>query len=420
MPVGFQPIGFQNNAFQNGYALVAADYSIGSPVFATPPLTSKYVLSVNSYSIGSPSFATPTLTTLAYVLHANAYSIGSPVFATPTLRQVNNLVAPNYTIGSPSFATPGPFTQNNFLFANSWSVGSPDFAKPAIRENHHLVAIGLDVGPLYWGDSPPTVKVNHVLKANDYTIGSPTFAFPRLVETPSDAPVYPLTYLTQLNMATDLVKGWVDQILASLPSPANASQVDVLRIGNALRANADAYLRGNNLGGAMATFVMAADKASAGYIGIDAARRFLLGHVGSPSEFVAIVMRGALVQTLSLEAKTISKMSFESQEEAKTMIAAVKKMFDEAIDAGIDLADDPAVFQSLIALSGALTNHLAKTALKLPRYVAWRSDMPMPSLYLANRIYADGSRYAEIERENDVVNPAFCPMDLKVLSDVGR
>jgi hypothetical protein len=38
---------------------------------------------------------------------------------------------------------------------------------------------------------------------------------------------------------------------------------------------------------------------------------------------------------------------------------------------------------------------------------------------LAQHIYADPTRYAEIEAENGVVNPVFCPAQLRVLSNGG-
>lgn len=416
------PHAFQDNAFQAGVTIVAGDYSLGSPSFASPTIQIKYPLSVNAYITGPPSFATPICGTAFILIHVNSYSLGSPSFALPSLRSSQFLHANAYTLGPPLYGTANllpDITQTHRMFVNAMALGSPSFATPKLTLVYHLVANSFTTSGASWAAVGPVIT-NYVFSVNPYWLGSSSFAFPRLPPPTPLAPGWPPTYLTQIEQATLLLQGWVNAVLASITNPAAPVASDALRIGNALRVNADAYLRGNNLGGAMQSFMTAVDKAGAAYLGLEQARKYLMDYAGTVSEFAQIVLRGALVMTLSSETRAIAKMSFRSQEDAQAMVVSVKQMFDEATALGIDELNDPTIYQSLIALSGATIKHLATTALQLPRYVAYAGDMPMPSLYLANRIYADGSRFVEIEQENDVIHPAFVPIQIRVLSNAGR
>lgn len=412
------PRAFQDNAFQSGVSLVGGDYFIGSPIFATPPLTINYQLSANAYWAGSPSFATPVVGTAFIVISVTSYTLGSPSFATPNLRSTQRLNVPGYDLGSPSFATPG-ITQTHRLSTNAYTTGSPSFAAPRLTQIYQFAALGFFIGSPDFG-TVAGIANNYVFGVNPYWTDGPSFAFPRLTVGPGTAVTpWPPTYLTQVEMATTFLQGFVNKVLASIPSTAAAAANDVLRIGNALRVNADAYLRGNNIGGALQSFMAAADKAGATYLGLEDAREYLMSYSGSVSEFVQLILRCAVVVTLSSQSRAITKMTFRSQQDAQAMVLAVKQAFDDAAAVGIDEFNDPTVYQSLVALSGATIKHLATTALQLPRYVQYTSDLPMPSLYLANRIYGDGSRFAEIEAENNAVHPAFMPRTLRVLSNVG-
>ena len=143
-----------------------------------------------------------------------------------------------------------------------------------------------------------------------------------------------------------------------------------------------------------------------------------MSYAGSISIFSQTVMRSALVMTLGLESIIISQMTFTSQDDARAMAVVVQAMFEAAKEIGIDTVD-AGVYQDFIAMGGAIMNHLATTALQLPRYMTFTAGAPMPTLYLANRIYADASRFIEIEQENKIVNPAFAPINLRVLSNAG-
>jgi hypothetical protein len=395
--------------------VVAGDYSLGSPTFATPMLKLNYQLTASTYSLGSPSFARPPLATALIALHANPYTLGSPSFASLFLRSSQRITAPNYSLGSPTFATPA-LKQTHRLFTNFFSLGSPTFGIATYQTNFQLHAPAYSLGSPTFA-TPTFRQTGQGLKVNSYSLGSPSFAFPRL-QTQDIAQPWPPTYLTQVQSAIDLLRGFVNAVLAAIPDTSAAVANDALRIGNVLRVQADAYLRGNNIGAALQSFMTAAEKAGATYPGLDAARQYLMGFNVSAMPFPQLVQRGALVMTLGSEAKAIAQMKFASQQDAQAMIAVVRDMFAAASDVGIDQLNDPTIYQALVALAGSLTRHLSVTALQLPRYMSYTSDLPMPSLYMANRIYGDGSRYAEIEAENRIIHPAFCPRQLRVLADV--
>ena len=73
-------------------------------------------------------------------------------------------------------------------------------------------------------------------------------------------------------------------------------------------------------------------------------------------------------------------------------------------------------FQALIALHGAVTNHLVTTARPLPRMLNFQFFEPLPSLVMAYKLYDDASRCDELREENKVVHPAFCPPTGQALS----
>jgi len=462
------PAAFQGNAFQSGVILVSSDYSLGHPVFATPtsganyhftapayslqglsiplvgrtthalnvlsytlqslgftsvgPLHFNYHFTTAAYSIGRPAFATPTLFSSSNLrpVTANPYSLGRPIFATPTLRQVNQkLTISAYSLGNLSYA-PATVGTNYRLFSNAWSLSSLEFDRPRLTLNYHLTGTAAALGPLAWAPVGPIV-VNYVFATNAYSLSSPQFALPRLQWDIVRLDLPP-TYLTQVDQAVDILVGMLNTLLSSIPpSPTDAR--DLVRVLiNTLRSNAEIAIRGNTLGTQLRQIFAACIPAGATFAGIDATRQFLMSQVADSSPFSQTVFRNALVMTLALQSQIVATMIFRTQTEIQNMLLYMRDAFDAAKALGIDEID-VTVYQTLNAMSGALINHMARTELQLPRFMTYASGASMPSLYLANRIYADETpqieaRATEIENENGVVHPAFCPRTLRVLSKV--
>src|SRR5262245_8178194 len=201
------PHSFQDNAFQSGVILVAGDYSLGSPSFATPTLLQNFHLSASSYTLGAPDFAQPPLHafTVLYTLNANPYSLGSPVFVAPFLRSSQRLNAPGYTLGAPTFLSP-PLFQVHRLFSNFYTLtGALDFGHVAWRQNYQFTAVGFAVGPLSWPTVGP-ILVNRMCVVENYSLQSPRFGFPRIGFTVVHIDLPP-TYYTQAEQAAQMLRG---------------------------------------------------------------------------------------------------------------------------------------------------------------------------------------------------------------------
>ena len=462
--LGFQPNAFQANAFQQGYQVVAAPYSLASPAFAAPTINFKYNFSSAAYSLSSPAFATPALTSrspvagyslgspsfaspsLGFNYHfspptfywlaspsfatpnlttpnnrftANPYSLQSPAFARPSPILTRTLHANAFTLQSPTFALAGPAAFNFHFFANTAEVSGLDFAKPSLVQVFRLSAPGYSLqSPSY---APPYAlfNVNHVLTvAPAYDLDHPRFGHPRLqTAIDPDVPVMPPSYITQVEEASRVVEQLMNYVLMSIPPGITAETNNVRRLASTLRDHAEAAIRDNTLGTQLAQVVNAAIAADATYGGIERARQYLMAQNASASLMTQIVFRSALPMILGLEVTIIQRHRFTNQEQTQNMIAHVRQMFEDAKAIGVDEVD-AGVYQAMNAMGGKIMNYLSRVELQLPRYILWSSKAPMPSLWLANRIYADATKSDEIEAENRIVNPAFVPRQIRVLSNV--
>jgi hypothetical protein len=405
----------QANAFQSGVSLVGADFSLGSPAFAAPSLGINYQFSAPAYSLSSPVFATPTMASGAnfVTLPVNPYSLGALGFTTPFLRSTQRFNAPNYSL-SLSWGT-ATFAQNHRFFTNRYDLQLLSWGTAQLRRQFQLTAPAYSLGGLDFSAALP-FQVNHALQVNDYWLESPRFAYPRFVAEFKVQP-WPMTYLAAVEDAAAMLRKLLDLLLSSIPAaPLSPERTKVRRLIAILRGNADAAIRSDTLGTQLAEIYMAADVAGAQYGGVEEARRFLMAQVANKSIFSQIVFRSALIMNLGLQSKVIGRINFRTQTQVQNMILHMRDAFDKARAIGIDEVD-VLVYQAITAMSGALINHLAVTQLKLPRHVTYTVGMPMPSLYLAQRIHIDATRADEIERDNGVIHPAFVPRKIRVLSN---
>jgi len=465
----FQGSAFQKApaAFQSGLLIVAGDYSLGSPAFAIPTVTTKYAFTVTSYSLGaldiplvgrtvqainvnpytiaplgwsltppslhfnyhftaaayavaSPVFARPTLLAAGNLipLHVNPYSLSSPVSANPTLRQVQHVHLNAYAVASPDFGA-AHIAQNYHLVVNAWAVGALGFTTPAyFRNNYRFTSAAYSLGGLIFAPPAAPINVNHTFSIDSYWLESPWPGHPRLSWEFVGLRLPP-TYRTQAEDAANMLRDLLNLILKSIPPQQTTAGDQVRRLVGILRDNAEVAVRGETLGTDLQNIYLAADTAGASFLGMDAVRKFLMSQVASTSLLTQAIYRSALVMTLAEMSKIITRTKFGTQTRIQNMIIYMRDAYDAAKATGINEVD-VLVYQTLNAMGGALMNHLGRTELQLPRQVTYTSGLPMPSLYLANRIYADASRSDELEAQNDVVHPAFMPRIIRCLSDVGR
>lgn len=128
-----------------------------------------------------------------------------------------------------------------------------------------------------------------------------------------------------------------------------------------------------------------------------------------------LIVQAAIGFCLGAESRVITGMDFESRDDVEQMIKVMRIAFDTAREFAADMQDS-AAYQTLTFLAGALTNHLANTALKKPKTVTFHVSTSYPALALSQRVYYDADRWEELVRENRIVNPAFCPKDVRGLA----
>jgi hypothetical protein len=112
--------------------------------------------------------------------------------------------------------------------------------------------------------------------------------------------------------------------------------------------------------------------------------------------------------TLACEARILALMTFRSREEVDSIAVALNAAFSQTAEIASDDLD-LATYMAIISLHGAVTQHLAARGRRLPRVINYDYPMVMPALRMAQRAYADPSRYRELIDENQVVHPLFMP-----------
>lgn len=111
-------------------------------------------------------------------------------------------------------------------------------------------------------------------------------------------------------------------------------------------------------------------------------------------------------------ARVAGELQFDSVDQA----AAVRDELGAAID-GLLFEVDDWTFATLQDLRASLTRRLTDAAATLPRVATFTAPRAMPMLVIAQRLYGDGTRDAEILARNPHVrNPALVGEALQVLS----
>jgi prophage DNA circulation protein len=121
----------------------------------------------------------------------------------------------------------------------------------------------------------------------------------------------------------------------------------------------------------------------------------------------AIMVKNGLIElALSIEGKIIADMTFVSRDDVELTKKRVNEVFTPMEE---EVADemDAMTYRALISLHAAITFHLYETARPLPQMLNFRFAMSLPTLIIAQRLYADAGRADELREENKVVHPAF-------------
>jgi prophage DNA circulation protein len=119
--------------------------------------------------------------------------------------------------------------------------------------------------------------------------------------------------------------------------------------------------------------------------------------------------------TLTQEARILSAMQFLSRNEVDVVATAINDAFMQTSEIASDDLD-AGTYMALIRLQGDVVQLLSSTARMLPRVINYSYAMVMPALRMAQRAYADPSRFQQLIAENGVVHPAFMPREGKMLA----
>lgn len=124
--------------------------------------------------------------------------------------------------------------------------------------------------------------------------------------------------------------------------------------------------------------------------------------------FVALV-QGSAVAALG---RLYANRSFASAADAE----AARDQITALIDTQLLAAGDDGAVQAWTQLYAASSIDLTTRGKQLPDLISFTTAAPMPSLFLANRLYQDAGRAAELVARNAVIHPAFMPTTIEALS----
>jgi prophage DNA circulation protein len=130
----------------------------------------------------------------------------------------------------------------------------------------------------------------------------------------------------------------------------------------------------------------------------------------------AIMVRDMMVQlSLAVIGQVIANMTFISRTDVDLVKARVNAVYEEMEDTLAGRMDSM-TWRAVLKLQAAIIQHLTETARPLPRLLAYRFKLVLPSLALGQRLYADAGRADELVKENKIVHPAFCLREGRALS----
>lgn len=236
---------------------------------------------------------------------------------------------------------------------------------------------------------------------------SATYMIPRSTYNP------PSPYAPNLERPTNLQQDIADvigivermtDVLMHFSTAKGREASELRRASGFLNAYAGKLLVAGTLSDAMLDAFDAAYNAGITAADLDLVMQQLLSEEPSAGATLTVA-QSAMIFVLSTQCRIIAGMTFTSRNDVDAVQLRMKTSFDTVRDRAADSMDS-ASYNAMLVLGAALSRHLADTARPLPRVVEF-SLSPMPALTLAQRIYADGSRWEELVEENKTIHPAF-------------
>jgi prophage DNA circulation protein len=129
----------------------------------------------------------------------------------------------------------------------------------------------------------------------------------------------------------------------------------------------------------------------------------------APVSQAAIAVKNFSIRmTLMEQARILAAMTFTSRQQLDDFFTQIDASFQAAELTAADNLDNVA-YTLLLNVHASVSNDLSTREFTLPQMVTYSFGRAMPALWLAQRIYQDGSRAQEIISENLPVNPLFMP-----------
>jgi prophage DNA circulation protein len=154
--------------------------------------------------------------------------------------------------------------------------------------------------------------------------------------------------------------------------------------------------------------------AGATYQQFDAVRVLALGFAPQSAPAIA-VCNFTIRMALIAQSRWLTAQSFTSRQAIDAYITRVQDAFEPAEITAADSMDNVS-YVNLITLKAAVIANLSNTARTLPAMISLRYPTRFPALYLAQRIYQDGSQGDALVAENLPVHPLFMPTEIVALS----
>lgn len=223
-----------------------------------------------------------------------------------------------------------------------------------------------------------------------------------------------IIYKRDLDETTAALHLILRQLRAIGPRTIGRDGADLRAALGALYSNARIAIEDGEVGADLGECFELARKAGATYSGM--ARVRAVAEAQAPRSLsCAAVLVAAIRMSLVEESLILAATEFKSRDEIDKIFAYLVPAFDRAIEYAGDCRETQ-VMRGLIGLFGAVSADLNGRARPLPRMVSIEFPQSMSLLWLANRVYGDGSRADELYRENNPVHPAFMPNTIKALS----
>jgi prophage DNA circulation protein len=209
----------------------------------------------------------------------------------------------------------------------------------------------------------------------------------------------------------------LDGLLATITGPAGTSGAQTRYLCGWTRANGRSLLGagGFSFWTVLAACFEIATQGGATFETMDKVRE--TAEALSPSLPAAIAARNFTVRmSLAQEARILAATEFKSRQDVDRYFDRINASFDRAELLAADNLDNVS-YTLLVKIHAAVSNDLANRARPLPRMVTVTLPQSKPSLNIAQRLYGDANRNAELIDENKPIHPLFMQRTIEALSD---